>query len=275
MSADERARVKKQMADQAVKLAISSQWREAANVNRDYLKTFGEEPDASNRLGKALSELGQVTEARAAYARSLELDPTNTIARRNLDRLALMRDTAPNETTQSQVDTRIFVEETGKSTTAALQAVDADIAKQCDPGDVVELKQEGNVVNVMTTSGGYIGMLSPRVGLRLSKMMAGGNQYAAAIVTTGGEVRVMLRETFQHPSMIGKVSFPQSRTTDVRGYTRRGLLRGDVDETDYTDDDEPEDEPDDDGWSEASDDMDDNSSTTSGMSIDTDDESFD
>src|SRR5262245_7327033 len=129
MSADERARLKKQMADQAVKLAISSQWREAVNVNRDYLRMFGEEPDANNRLGKALSEVGQITEARAAYTRSVELDPTNTIAKRNLDRLALMRDT--DEASQSQVDTRIFVEETGKSTTAALQAVDAENSKGC------------------------------------------------------------------------------------------------------------------------------------------------
>ncbi len=275
MSADERARMKKQMGDQAVKLAISSQWREAANVNRDYLRIFGDEPDATNRLGKALSELGQVTDARASYSKSLELDPTNTIARRNLDRLASMKDTAPDQASQSQVDTRIFVEETGKSTTAPLQAVNDEHAKATDPGDVVELQQQGNAVNVMTVGGDYLGMLSPRLGLRLSKMMAAGNQYAAAVVTTGGGVRVMLRETFQHPSMIGKVSFPQSQKTDVRGYTRRGLLRTESDDVDYSEDDEPEDEPEEDGWSETSDEMDDGGGATGGMSIDADDEGFD
>ena len=94
LSLEERARLKKQMGDQAVKFAINSRWQDAANVNREYLRTFGDEAEAYNRLGKALSELGQISEARDSYAKSLEIDPANTIAKRNLDRLALMKDTA-------------------------------------------------------------------------------------------------------------------------------------------------------------------------------------
>src|SRR5678810_851337 len=92
MSVDERARLKKQMADQAVKLAVSSRWMEAATVNREYLRTFGDEVEAYNRLGKALSELGQISEARESYGKSLDMEPTNTIAKRNMDRLAGMKD---------------------------------------------------------------------------------------------------------------------------------------------------------------------------------------
>ena len=58
------------------------------------IRVFGEEAEAYNRLGKALSEVGQVSEARKSYGRSLEIEPTNTIARRNLDRLGTMRDSA-------------------------------------------------------------------------------------------------------------------------------------------------------------------------------------
>ena len=57
-------------------------WQDAANVNRDYLRVFGDEAEGFNRLGKALSELGQISDARESYRRSLELDPSNTIARR-------------------------------------------------------------------------------------------------------------------------------------------------------------------------------------------------
>ena len=71
-----------QLGDQAVRLAISSRWEEAVNVNREFLRVFGEETDALNRLGKALSEVGHVTEARQSYGRALEIDPTNTIARK-------------------------------------------------------------------------------------------------------------------------------------------------------------------------------------------------
>ncbi|MBA4181128.1 MAG: hypothetical protein C0506_11115 [Anaerolinea sp.] len=271
MTLDERTRVRKQMSDQAVKLAISSRWAEAANVNRDYLRLFGDEPEALNRLGKALSELGQIAEARKQYGRSIELDPTNTIARRNLDRLAAMSDTSAADAAPSQLDTRLFVEETGASTVAKLQATDAERSALLDAGDIVELQVQGKAVNVLTVSGDYVGMLEPRIGLRLSKMMTAGNQYTAAVVTASGEVKVMLRETFKHPSMIDKVSFPQSRATEVRAYTRKGLLRRDMDEVEFGDD-EVEDTEEDAGWTETSEDGD---AITPEVDIEAEDEGFD
>ncbi|MEP6870595.1 MAG: tetratricopeptide repeat protein [Anaerolineaceae bacterium] len=269
MSLDERARLRKQMSDQAVNLAINSRWDEAASVNREYLKTFGDETEALNRLGKALSETGQITQARAKYARAIEIDPTNIIARRNLDRLASMTDTSAADAAPSQLDTRLFVEETGASTVAKLQATDADRAAQLDAGDVVELQAQGNAVNVLTVSGEYVGMLEPKIGLRLSKMMAAGNQYAAAMVTvTPGALKVMLRETFKHPTMISKVSFPKAKATEVRAYTRKNLLRREGDDVEFGDDD-VEDEPEE-GWTESSDE----DATTPEVDADSDEDGF-
>ena len=271
MSLEERARLKKQMSEQAVKLAVNSRWQEAANVNKEYLRTFGDEAEAFNRLGKALSELGQISEARECYGKSLDLDPANTIARRNLSRLAGMKDTSA--AAPSQLDTRLFVEETGTAAVAKLQATDAKASTLLDAGDLVELQVQGNAVNVLTTTGEYIGMVEPRIGLRLSKMMGSGNQYTAAMVTTTGELKVALRETFKHPSNIDKVSFPAGRSSDVRAYTRKGLLRRDDDEeyTEYGDDEVVEDESDD-GWSETESELD---SGTPDIDVEQDDEGFD
>ena len=270
MTLEERTRLRKQMTDQAVKLAISSRWDEAATVNREFLRVFGDDPDAFNRLGKSLTELGSVGEARSAYARSIELDPTNTIAKRNLDKLATMEDRI-GAAAPSQLDTRLFVEETGKATVAVLQAVSSERRALLDAGDVVDLRVEGNAVNVVDGQGEYVGMVAPRVGLRLSRLMDGGNTYSAAIVTTTGDVKVMIRETFQHPDQIGKVSFPQARATEVRAYTRRGLLRGE--EIDYTEDDEPEDDAEE-VWSEEGGD-DDGESASPAIDVEPDDEGFD
>lgn len=268
LSAEERQRLRKQLADQAVKLAISSRWDEAVSVNREFLRLFGEEAEALNRLGKALSEVGQITAAREAYGKALERDATNTIARRNLDRLAAMRDTAL-AAAPSQLDTRLFVEETGKATVATLQAVDAERSAVLDAGDVVELEVQGNAVNIANVNGEYIGMVEPRIGLRLAKMMAAGNEYAAAMVTTSGELKVMIRETFQHPSQIGRVSFPQARSTDFRAYTRRGLIKDEADYSEDEDFDEPDEEE---TWTDSGDEIDRGSL---GVDIDTDDEGFD
>lgn len=267
---EEKARLRKQLNDQAVRLAVSSRWDEAVTINRELLKTFGEDADVLNRLGKALSEVGQVTEARKTYGRSIELDPTNTIARRNLDRLAGMQDSAGGSS--SQLDTRLFVEESGKATVASLQAVEQGRLAGLDPGDLVQVQADGNTVNVLNSEGEYIGMIEPRIGLRMARLIGGGNRYSAAMVTVSGDIRVMLRETFQHPSQVSRVSFPQARATDFRAYTRRGLLRGD--DIDMGDDDEAYDDRDDEGddWHETSEEIE---SSPVEVDIPSDDEGFD
>lgn len=267
---EERQRIKKQMTDQAVKLAISGRWGEAADLNRNMVTLLGEEPETYNRLGKSLMETGKITDARAAYARSLELDPANTIAARNLDKLATMQDA--DGSSPSVIDTRIFLEESGKSVTAALQATDAEVAANLDAGDVVELRAEGNAVNAYRTSGDYIGMLEPRVGLRLSKLLKAGNSYSAALISAAGDLRLMIRETYQDPSQAGRVSFPRSSKVDVRAYTRRGLLQPEMDETVFEDDDdEPMEEETDERWT----DTDGSDVSDVGVRIEPEDESFD
>lgn len=252
-------------------MAIGGRWEEAVDLNRNLLTLLGEESETYNRLGKSLMELGRVTDARAAYARSLELDPTNTIARRNLDKLATMNDASGSA--PSVIDTRIFLEESGKSVTAVLQAMDPAVAAGLDAGDVVDLKVEGNAVNIMTRSGQYIGMVAPRIGLRLAKLIRSGNRYSAALITATGDARVMIRETYQDPSLAGRVSFPRSSKVDVRAYTRRGLLQADLDELDFDDDDgdDFEEEPED-RWTDSGDD---DISGTMGINVETEDESFD
>src|SRR5687767_11547293 len=94
-SVAERARQRRQLADKAVRLAMQNQWQEAADVNRQLSELQPEEHDAWNRLGKALSELGQYGAARDAYGEALKREPSNPIAQKQLKRLALLADSAP------------------------------------------------------------------------------------------------------------------------------------------------------------------------------------
>src|SRR5437764_3244863 len=116
LSAEEKARLKKQWTDLAIQQALASQWEEAVSTNRNILNIFPMEPDAYNRLGKAYSELGQYTEARQAYSQTLKYSPNNTIAKKNLDRLSLLQE-APVQSSAGadRLDPRLFIEETGKT----------------------------------------------------------------------------------------------------------------------------------------------------------------
>ncbi|MEJ5221934.1 MAG: hypothetical protein WHT63_08010, partial [Tepidiforma sp.] len=186
-----------------------------------------------------------------------------------IDRLAALRD-APVSAPPTQVDTRLFVEETGSAAVASLQAVDPKVAAVLDAGDIVQLEVQGNAVNVLTVRGEYVGMIEPRIGLRLARMMKAGNRYSAAMVSTGEQPKVILRETFKHPSMIDKVSFPQSRLSEIRAYTRRGLLRRDEDEEWGYDEDEELEEETEEGWSETGEDIE----STPDVDVEAEDESY-
>lgn len=240
--------------EQAVKLAVAGRWQEAAAVNRELIARFGDDAEVYNRLGKALTELGRVKDARLVYEKALEVDPMNAIARRNLDRLAQAKE-EPAAEPAAQMSRGLFIEEVGKAAVVALQAGAPDALGGLDAGDAVELEVRGNAVNAVTPAGDYLGMVEPRVGLRLARLMGGGNRYAAALVSTGDEPRIIVRETYQDPSQAGKVSFPKSSISEVRAYTRRNFLREDVD--DLADDDDgpgeenaPADQMPEEGWQE-------------------------
>lgn len=252
---DDRARQRRQLAEQAINLAMESKWEEAAQINRQVLTIDPRNADAYNRLGKALTELGRYGEARAAYGRTLELDAANSIAKKNLSRLQALGDVAaPNEGRQ-KVDPDLFIEETGKTGTTQLQNPDPQALKVMAAGDLVLLKEQENQLRVIDPAGAYLGTVEPRLALRLINFMKSGNQYAAAIASVSpaaDAARVIIKETLQSAENAGKLSFPAMAPDGFRAYTKDSLLRHEADDDDI-DHDEHDAE---DNW-EASDDTDD------------------
>jgi len=237
---DDRVRMRRQRAEQAINLAMESKWEEAAQVNRAILSVFPNDVDAYNRLGKALTEMGRYGEARAAYGRTLEIDAANSIAKKNLIRLQALGDVAaPNEGRQ-KVDPDLFIEETGKTGTTQLQNPDAQALKVMAAGDLVLLRERDNQLQVTDPQGSYLGAIEPRLALRLLNFMKTGNQYAAAIANvnpTGESARIIIKETMQSAENAGKLSFPATAPEGFRPYTKDSLLRYELDDDD-TDHDE-------------------------------------
>src|SRR5215471_14273411 len=85
---EEKARLRRELTEKAIKLALDSNWEDAIEANQRLLALQPRDLSTLNRLGKALSELGRYGEAKQAYADALEIDPTNNIARKNLERLS-------------------------------------------------------------------------------------------------------------------------------------------------------------------------------------------
>jgi len=233
-SAEEKERLKKQWTDLAIQQALTSQWEEAVITNKNILNLFPHEPDAYNRLGKAFSELGQYSEARQAYSQTLKYSPNNTIAKKNLDRLSLLQEEpVQSHTGAERIDPRLFIEETGKTgTTELINIAPTSVLAKVGVGDKVQLHVSGHTLLVRNAAGEDIGQIEPRLANRLVNFVEGGNRYAAAILAIeNGQVRLIIREEYQHPGMFGKVSFPSQGGGDtIRAYIKDSMLRYDRDE---------------------------------------------
>ena len=231
-AADDRTRIRRQRAEQAIQLAMQGQWEAAAKVNRIIIDVFPNDVDAYNRLGKACTELGRFADAREAYGKTLGLDPHNSIAQKNLARLAgLGEAAAPRAEAGTKLSPQLFISETGKTGVTGLVRPAAEVAARLTAGDEVFLRRQNSTLFVENAQGDYLGEVEPKLSLRLIKLIEGGNQYAAAIATLArDDVRIIIKETYQHPSQAGKLSFPATTGEPFRPYIKEGLVRTDADE---------------------------------------------
>ena len=229
----EHLKPRSQYVEDAIRLAMDSKWEEAVELNQFVLENFGPEDQVYNRLGKALTELGRLEEARDQYEKSLRLNPFNTVAKKNRSKLeVLIQHKADIKSGATRVDLNLFVEEMGKTVITQLEAVeDPDVCEKVVAGDIAELTVAGDTITVATLRGIKLGQLEAKMARRLIKFIAGGNRYQAGVTgCENGQVRVIVRETYQDPKFAGKPSFPmrQKREVAFRPYARESLLQRDA-----------------------------------------------
>jgi hypothetical protein len=232
--------------DEAVRLAIDARWEEAVELNEYIIKSFGSDEGAQNRLGKALTELGRLEDAKAAYDASLAINPMNPVARKNTSKLeSLINAKDILKGGPVKVDLNLFVEEMGKTTTTTLRAAADGICSRVAAGDVAEVRVDGDGIEVDTVRGVRVGSLEPKLARRLIKFIQGGNRYQAGITSCeGSTVKVIVREVHQDSKFAGKPSFPivRKRETEFRPYSRERLITAEADSF-QVDEDELDGEP--------------------------------
>jgi Tetratricopeptide repeat len=239
----EHLKPRSQYAEDAVQLAIGGKWDEAVKLNRFIIDSFGADEETQNRLGKALSELGKLKEAKASYEAALKINPMNSIAKKNAARInALLHQKEGLKVGGTRVDLNLFVEEMGKTVITTVDtAPKDDICSKVAAGDVAELRIEGDSVVSETSRGVRLGALEAKLARRLIKFMRGGNRYQAGVTSCDGNtVKLIVRETYQDHRFAGKPSFPMRRKREVefRPYTKESLLAREVEV--FTEDEEEE-----------------------------------
>lgn len=207
------SRAKAQLGKEAIRCALNGAWEQAAAANRQILEICPTDCEASNRLAKALIELGDYPEARRTLQQLQLHSPTNVIARKNLARLDQLQSHSGEARPQTAVTGKspgMFISESGKSCTTTLrQQAGQSVIASVSAGDAVLLSPQNEGVTVSTLDGHYLGTLQRRLGRRVNRLMAGGNEYEAAVVGLEEDaLSVILRETGQAPALRQVVSFP-------------------------------------------------------------------
>ena len=208
-------RSRKQRTEAAIAHALARRWDQAARENRELLDQQPDDLEAANRLGKALTELGDVKAAIGAYQRSLEIDPGNAIARKNLVKLEAATSTGRAKDAKSRkpaagdvIRTDALIDESGKSAVFGLHKPNRRALKRLSTGDPVQLQLSEHGVNVKSSTRAVLGHLDPRGAQRLHRLIEGGNRYEAAIRHIGDEgVTILVRETYRDPSLLDEPSF--------------------------------------------------------------------
>ncbi len=230
---EDKAKIRRRASQEAISLAMQNRWQEAVAVNQSIIELFPTDVDAYNRLGRAYMELGEFAKAKQAYAKVLELDPNNSIAQKNLQRLSLLPERKVEvKEERHEVSPGVFISEMGRTGVVGLRELGArEVLARMAPGDQVILKVEGQRLIAENEHGEYLGLVEPPHGLRLARLMLGGNRYAGAIVSVDAHgVKIIIRETYQHPSQAGKLSFPVKTVEGFQPHVKESLLRGEAEE---------------------------------------------
>jgi len=225
---EELVRLRRQISQQAIALAMEGRWREAIAINKRMIESFPNDVGACNRLGRAHMELGEYSQAREAYSRAVELDPYNAIAIKNLRRLSYLEGSVASSQSDSQrVEPQHFIEEIGKAGVVSLcHLAPPEVLARMVSGDRLHLKIDGANLTVGNGRGEYLGLVEPKYGHRLIKLIEGGNRYSAAIVSsTENQMTIIIREIYQDPSQAGRLYFPPRDLDGPRTYVSHRMLR--------------------------------------------------
>ena len=252
VSVREKPQTKRQMVEDARAAAIEGRWDEAIELNQRLIERSPKDAAAHNRLGRALLAKNRYSAAIESYSNALRSDPANMIARRNLQRLELLRHRPSDDDIEGVSSlvaatprTTVFIEEIGKTWVDELvNPVGMEDLVEVTSGQQLQFDIADGRVYIARPDGRRLGEIEQRTAQRVIELMEQGNRLEVyALGITPQSLRVIMREVYHDPAAISPLSFP--RQIKTRAYLRERDLLRQRDEADFLmfdDDDEVEDE---------------------------------
>ena len=191
---------------EAINAAKKADWPQAILINQEILQAYGDDLEAMNRLGLAFLKNNQESEAKKTFKKVLELDSSNIIANKHLEKIKNNESSADIVFDQNND----FIEEPGKSKIVTLHRLTGkDQLKKLKVGQACFLQLKNRYISLIDEGGKHIGALPEDISFRLSKLIANGNEYRCVIYKVNEkQCLVQIKETLRSKKNEHAVSFP-------------------------------------------------------------------
>jgi hypothetical protein len=191
----------------AIKAAVSNNWKEAIKLNEIILETLPDDISTLNRLGISYSMIGKNKKAEEKFKRVVEIDSHNQIAKNNLARLKSNKSSGLLNPFSQTVS---FIEEPGKSKVVPLvNQAEPKIFSSLNIGEPVELGHCKHKVKVVDQNNVFVGYLPDNISHRLLQLLRAGYKYKTVMKSVNNKTpQVFISETHASKRLKGIPSFP-------------------------------------------------------------------
>lgn len=228
--------------NRAIKAAQEERWDDAQTFNSQIIKQEPKNTSALNRLGFSYLQLGEHDKAKKTYEKVLNIDRTNSVAKKYLKLVEKAKQKKPVKLPKALKHSD-FIDEPGKTRSITLvRLADSDVIEDLSVGAECKLHHTKTRISVKC-DGTYIGTLPDDICARLDPLLTAGNIYSVKIQSLkGGNVRLFIREIERAAGVEHIASFPSESTMTALSLDNAEVAREDeepviVSETGEGDDD--------------------------------------
>ena len=180
---------------EAINAAKNSDWQKAILINQEIIQNYGNDLEAMNRLGLAFLKNKKENEAKKVFKQVLELDSSNIIANKHLNKIK-NKESSADIIFDRDND---FIEEPGKSKIVTLHRLAGkDQLQKLKVGQGCSLQLKNRYISVVDENNKHIGALPEDISFRLSKLITNGNEYRCVIYKINEkQCLVQIKETLE------------------------------------------------------------------------------
>jgi tetratricopeptide (TPR) repeat protein len=208
---------------EAINAAVGYRWQEAIKLNKKILSKEKKNLSALLRLAYSYIQTNNLVKAKKIYEQVLKIQPTNTIAKENIERIKILQTKKTKKTNTAKIffDPNLFLESPGKTKSIRLVNLgQKNLLAQLMVGQEVFLKVKNRKVDIRTAAGDYIGSLPDDLAKRLRLFIKAGSEYVAYIKESAiNNIVVFIKEIKKGKKVANFISFPGDLSININKLT--------------------------------------------------------